>query len=239
MADKSSQLILDALSRAVADPEGVPLFSQKAAPGLFAASALARNVAQRCKDQELLRVVRTEARGKAVREVVAITPKGVDHLLSQRQPRQVLEDLVRAVEAREQQFGDWVAAARQTQASFEALRGVVVAVLQRMAAPEVDYRSAIFRCLTTWATANTAKDCPLPDLFRELQTAYPGLTIGTFHDELRRMHQDQCIWLHPWTGPLYDLPEPPLALLVGHEIAYYASPRANSPEPQACGGNPG
>ena len=28
-----------------------------------------------------------------------------------------------------------------------------------------------------------------------------------------------------WTGPLYAIPEPPLALLVGHEIAYYASPR--------------
>ena len=33
------------------------------------------------------------------------------------------------------------------------------------------------------------------------------------------------IYLHPWTGPLYDIPEPPYALLIGHEIAYYASIR--------------
>ena len=44
-------------------------------------------------------------------------------------------------------------------------------------------------------------------------------------DGLRKLHQQEQIYLHPWTGPLYDLPEPALALLVGHEVAYYASRR--------------
>jgi hypothetical protein len=228
LADKSSQLVLEALSRAALDPDGLPLFGQKAAPGLFAGGTLARNVAQRCKDQDLLRVVRTETRGKSVREVVTITPKGLDHLLNERQPRQVLEDLVRAVEARKQQLGDWIASARQTQASFDALRKVVGTVLERIAtpaAPALDCGPAIAQTLKTWAAGNAAEDCPLPHVFRELRTTHPTLTIGTFHDELRRLHQEQRLWLHPWTGPLYDLPEPPLALLVGHEIAYYASAR--------------
>ena len=53
----------------------------------------------------------------------------------------------------------------------------------------------------------------------------PGVTIGEFQDALRRLHDLGKIYLHPWTGPLYDIPEPSYALLVGHEIAYYASIR--------------
>ena len=39
------------------------------------------------------------------------------------------------------------------------------------------------------------------------------------------LHETSQVYLHPWTGPLYDIPEPPYALLVGHEVAYYASVR--------------
>jgi len=31
--------------------------------------------------------------------------------------------------------------------------------------------------------------------------------------------------LAPWTGPLYELPEPALALLIGHEVLYYVRPQ--------------
>ncbi len=44
------------------------------------------------------------------------------------------------------------------------------------------------------------------------------------------MHQAGRIYVHPWTGPLHELPEPAYALLVGHEIAYYASLRTGSHE---------
>ena len=69
------------------------------------------------------------------------------------------------------------------------------------------------------------RDCPLAELFRSLSTLEPAPTVGLFHDALRRLHADARIYLHPWTGPLYALPEPAVALLVGHEIAYYASLR--------------
>jgi hypothetical protein len=68
-------------------------------------------------------------------------------------------------------------------------------------------------------------DCPLPELYQKASEMVPGLTIGHFHDGLRQLHDRQQIYLHPWTGPLYDLPQPPYALLIGHEIAYYASRR--------------
>jgi hypothetical protein len=84
---------------------------------------------------------------------------------------------------------------------------------------------AIREHLAAWHEAGALSDCPLPELFRRLRFDSPRLTIGQFHDRLRRMHLDEQIYLHPWTGPLYALPEPAYALLVGHEIAYYASLR--------------
>ncbi len=65
----------------------------------------------------------------------------------------------------------------------------------------------------------------MPELYRQAQGRLPRLTIGQFHDVLRRLYNEGQVYLHPWTGPLYDLPEPPQALLVGHEVAYYASLR--------------
>jgi hypothetical protein len=84
---------------------------------------------------------------------------------------------------------------------------------------------AIAEHLSAWHEGGALGDCPLPELFRRLHADDAGLTIGLFHDRLRLMHQGARIYLHPWTGPLYVMPEPAHALLVGHEIAYYASLR--------------
>jgi hypothetical protein len=79
--------------------------------------------------------------------------------------------------------------------------------------------------LTSWQDSGAPEDCPLPELFRRITAAVPSVTIGEFHDELRQLHQAGRVYLHPWAGPLYDIPEPPFALLVGHGVAYYASLR--------------
>jgi hypothetical protein len=82
--------------------------------------------------------------------------------------------------------------------------------------------NATLECLQAWRDAG---DCPLPVLFKNVQAVCPGLSSGAFHDALRLLSDRSAIHLHPWTGPLYELPEPTLALLSGHEIAYYASVR--------------
>ena len=66
----------------------------------------------------------------------------------------------------------------------------------------------------------------MPELYRQARQSSPRLSIGHFHDGLRQLHEREQIYLHPWSGPLYEIPEPQYALLVGHEIAYYTSPRA-------------
>jgi hypothetical protein len=87
-----------------------------------------------------------------------------------------------------------------------------------------DLAGAVLTHLADWAASAAAgQDCPLPELYRALTPRETPPTIGEFHDCLRRLHAARRVYLHPWTGPLYALPEPALALLVGHEVAYYAS----------------
>src|SRR5262249_11106569 len=154
-------------------------------------------------------------------------------LLSQLSPKQVLEDLVRTLEARQVQVSELVAAARQWQQGLEALQAMVKKVLEQVphAVPRAvgpahsangteRWIADAIAFLTDWQNAGKSSDCPLPDLYRRAQQSTPGLTIGNFHDGLRRLHDQEKVYLHPWTGPMYEIPEPPYALLIGHEIVY-------------------
>jgi hypothetical protein len=276
VADKHTQLVLDALSRAAAEPAGTPLFGTRSDPGLFPATAAARPAARKALDDGLLRVVGTEAKGKATRELCAATEAGLRYLLDQVSPKQVLEDFVRALERREGQVSDLVAAAGRMAETLDGLKAAVavvlpqvqaarisfppnppapfpgreggeilhpsplrggagggvnhmtgVATLEAPAVPDLDeLAGAVLARLTDWsASAGAGQDCPLPELYKSLTTREVPPTIGVFHDCLRQLHADHKVYLHPWTGPLYALPEPAYALLVGHNVAYYASTR--------------
>jgi hypothetical protein len=240
LADKTTQLMLEALHRAAASPEGLPLHGGKTGPGLFPTTGPARLAAQRCKDEDYLRVVRAEPRGKGPAEVCTLTEKGLAFLLAQASPKQVLEDLVRALELRHGQVAEFVTVVRQWQAGLDAFRGVAEKALLHLHQPGANgtagpplaesgadaWPAEALAYLAQRQTAGASEDCPLPELFRQVQRAAPSLTIGQFHDGLRRLQEGGQVYLHPWTGPLYDLPEPAFALLVGHEIAYYASLRS-------------
>lgn len=250
MADKSTRLIRDALCRAAAEPGGYALVAGKSEPGLFPATTSAKAVAERCKADGYLQVVRTESKGKLSREICVLTDKGRHFLTRQANPREVLEDFVRLLEIRQADADVLAESARAMNDSLKGLRSVVEQVLPRLAdspastngvhmngtaallTPPSKSSSAadgliaeVKSKLAEWhAAAGASEDCPLPELYRRLETA--GRTsIGQFHDGLRQLHDEQMIYLHPWTGPLYALPEPAFALLVGHEIGYYASIR--------------
>jgi hypothetical protein len=239
LPDKSTLLILDGLSRALAEPASRPLFGNKAQPGLFAPTAAARLAADRCKQENWLRIDRTEKRGKVGIEICSITEKGLAFLLSQVSPRPILEQLVRSLDAHQQQVGTLIAAVHEVQSSIEQLRAKAETVLQKMtsppngavghagngAPPSTMWTDAILDYLNHWQTAHATEDCSLPELYRHAQSAWPDLTIGAFHDGLRRLHEQALIFFHPWTGPLHEIPEPALALLAGHQVAYYASRR--------------
>lgn len=251
MADKLTPLILDALARAVATPDGSPLFASKSVPGLFPAVAAAKPAAHKCIQEGLIRMVRTDGQGKQLREYYAGTPSGLKFLVEQSSPKQVLDDFVRLLEERRDEVADLLATAGRMAAGIEGMKAAVTAVLPKVVngtgnavtgcpapahpvttfpVPEpvstTELCELILTRLRDWASsAGVPRDCPLTELFYSLSTLDPAPTVGQFHDALRQLHADSRVYLHPWTGPLYALPEPAVALLVGHEVAFYASLR--------------
>jgi hypothetical protein len=61
----------------------------------------------------------------------------------------------------------------------------------------------------------------LPQLLRFARSKQPALTVGQFHDVLRRLMAGGQIRLSPFTQAMYQLPEPECAMIVGREIMYY------------------
>ena len=240
MADKATQLILDALTRAATEPAGLPLHARKADPGLFPSTVLAKTAADRAKTEGLLEIVEA-----GQREIARLTDKGMQFLVSRASPRDVLRDFVRLLEERQAAVTEFARSANEMAASLSSMRAIAEAVLPRIenhtatngkmmngvlttprssSIPTTDHLIADIKArLSEWhAAADASQDCPLSDLYRRLESE---TTVGLFHDALRQLHEDSQVYLHPWTGPLYALPEPAFALMVGHEVAYYASIR--------------
>ena len=229
MADSIDALILSALTRAAAAPEGMPLYASKAAMGLFPATASGRTAAKRAIEEGLFSIVRD---GKPPRELAHVRPPGLDRLIAESNPKPVLDDFVRVLESREVQVNALIVAAREMNEQLAALKRIVAAMLPKVTTTKVREHNrfeplvvrprlteTILTRLEDWF-ATASEDCPLPVLFRDLTGP---TTVGEFHDCLRALHANGEIYLHPWTGPLYALPEPSLSLLVGHEVAYYTS----------------
>jgi hypothetical protein len=234
--DNSTQLVLDGLTRALAAPAGSPLHGGKSEPALFANTVAARRAAQQCKMAGWLETVRSEMNGKFAREICTITEQGIAYLLDQVSPKPILEEFVRAVETCGKQIAEALATAQRGQSALEALDGRLVTVLKRIPEPTLSptlpsangsdpWKSAALAFLAEWSRTRPNDDCPLPELYRHVKRSAPHLTIGQLHDGLRQLHDNGTIYLHPWTGPLSEIPEPAIALLVGHMIAYYASQR--------------
>jgi hypothetical protein len=217
VADKLTQQITDALSRAAAEPAGLPLFATKSEAGLFPATGKA--AAQKCLADRLLE----PKDGK----LHTLTELGWGYLLAAMNPKQVLEDFVRAIEQRQGEVSELLDTARNMAGSLQGLKDAVSRVLpqvvvNRIESPEpVRLADAILEQLQIWC-ASAGEDCSLSELYRRLK---PRPTLGEFHDALRTLHAAGSIYLHPWTGPLSELPDPACALLVGHGVAFYASQR--------------
>ena len=253
MADKSTRLILEALGRAATEPEGIALLGSKTDPGLFPATSVARTLADRCKQEGFLEVLRHEVQGKLSREICILTARGKKYLIEQSSSREILEDFLRVLESRQSEVAQLSSQVEHLVGSLKGMQGIIEESLTSASAanrnghspeggPSMNgtlhthsrtNASMIFDALiaeikgklSEWhAASETPQDCPLPDLYRRLEMTSP-VSIGQFHDALRQLHDDDLIYLHPWTGPLYALPEPPFALMVGHEIAFYASMR--------------
>lgn len=236
MAEPLSPLISQALERALTAPEGVPLLAGKLTAGLFPAVAAGKDAAREAQTAGLLRVVRTEGKGKSTVDICALTEKGLALLLEQSSPRPVLEALLQAIDGCQTRIDSWASAVADNRQTLEGLKTLAERVLQHLQKPEATLpawarnghahnpQQRIVDFLRSWQAAGKIGDCPLPELFNAIRAA-TKTSLGEFHDSLRLLHEQRTIYLHPWTGPLHELPHPSVSLLVGHEIGYYVSLR--------------
>jgi hypothetical protein len=247
--DSVTEVLLDALKLALAEPGEQRLFKSGKLGGLFAGRAGANGeAAARALREGLLDVVRTESKGKTTIEWVRITPRGVEFLHEQESPIQALRDLRTILQTNRDAVPLWLAEmqrelqglgdrlaeeAQRWTHRLDALSGQVETALRRAeaAGPELPdgpaadapWASAALAYLDHRRTGGATADCALPELFAALRDRYPDLSVTAFHDRLRRWHDRGALRLLPFTGPPSDIPEPEYALLDGARLLYYVT----------------
>ncbi len=77
--------------------------------------------------------------------------------------------------------------------------------------------------VTDWARVRTVGP-PFDEIMKHLRARHPSLTVGAFHDALRRLTSEHRLKLSGWSKTIHELPEPELALFVKHTVTYYAHP---------------
>ena len=154
-------------------------------------------------EEGYLRVLHRDSKGKSVQEFCGLTEKGLADVLHQASPKQVLEELVHTLQARQTLVAELVTAARQWETGLGALQAAVEKVLQQIQsssaavlpaatvgpAPSLNgsqtFMPDLLACLSQWQAAGAPGDCPLPELYRRVSPMAESLTIGYFHDNLR------------------------------------------------------
>lgn len=220
MADQQT-ILIKALSTALETSGSNALFNKKNAQGLFPLSAPGKLAAQTCIQLQWLKVL--EQSTKANTEIVQITPLGVGWLLGALKIESFLENAVILLEKAK----SCTSIKEDERLLYERMGKSINLILEKSESiPPSSFslnQQQIFLVLKEWAESGRVGDCQLSNLYRQLQKRCPQITLGLFHDALRELRHKKLVELHPWTGPLYEIPEPQLALMAGHEVAYYAS----------------
>jgi hypothetical protein len=249
MTDKVTETLVDALKLALAEPGEQPLFKSGKLPGLFASrSGVNAEAAERAFRDQLLKVVRSETKGKTTIDWVRITPRAREFLHEQESPLQALRDLQTILQTNREGIPLWLTemqqqlqalARRLTEEAerwthrLEALSGQVDAALRRAeaagpqlpdgAATDAPWAVDALAYLDHRRSSGAPGDCPLPELFEALHEKHPDLSVSAFHDGLRRLDDRRALRLLPFTGPPSDIQEPEYALLEGAALLYYIS----------------
>jgi hypothetical protein len=233
------QLALEALSRALIDPAPRVLFGSKAKLGIFDGAGQAlKQAAQLCLDRGWLEGSgQFEGKGKTRKELFRITTAAAQEAISKSEPVGLFKDALGYLEK-------IVGLKDKVEATLGALqkqREITQTLLERWQPPDwkrllenvarastappisaaADASHGLLTYLEDYQKKNPYGHCPLPELYHRSAEAR-GLTIGQFHDCLRRLVQEKKVRLHPFTGAAYQLQEEQFALLAGQEIKYYA-----------------
>lgn len=249
MADKTIEILLDALKNALAAPGEERLFRAGKLTGLFPGRiGICAEAAAKALRDGLLEITRTEAKGKSVIEWARLTPHGVEFLHDHESPVRALHELREVLKTTQAGLPSWVAEMRATltaqserlaeesrrfQTRLDALTQRVEEALRRLEAKgpnlppgitaEAPWASDSLSYLDHRRQTGANGHCPLPELFAALAANYSELSIGKFHDGLRRLQRERVLRLTPFAGAANDMPQPEYAILDGANVLYYAS----------------
>ncbi len=250
MADRTTEILLDALKQALAEPAEQRLYRSGKLAGLFPGrTGAGGEAAARALRDGLLEIVRTEAKGKTTVEWVRPTPCGVEFVREHESPIRALQELRVALEATQGSVPAWLADMRRDLEALstrlteeagrwthrlDALSARVEEALRRQeagppaaangTAAAAPWAVALLTYLDRRRETGVGGPCPLPELFAALRREHPDLSITAFHEGLRRLHDRRAVRLVPFAGPPAELPEPEYALLEWAAV-YYAVDR--------------
>jgi hypothetical protein len=245
--DPAVELLVAALRLALNAGGEHRLFRAGKLDGLFAGkTGIAGEMATRALEQGLLQRARIETKGKTEIEWVTLTPAGVEWLHAHESPIIALHELRGHLRASRNALPDWLAQMSQTLVNLQdritqeaaswnerllKMETQLEQTLRRLesalpiAPPEVlqvhPWTMDALNYLDRRRTAGAVQPCPFPELFSALLNAHPSISIGTFHDGLRRLHQRRAIELRPSEDPM-DMAQPEFALLEGDCVYYLA-----------------
>ncbi len=203
--------------------KGAALLQANASPELQAAMAAQRQAALR----EQLEADRAALR-REVLAALSAKPKGKTS-----DPAKVMDDLAKSVrqmadkleklESALRAGSDDALLARIDQA-FAALETKLTG--RPPASPPASTTAAawgdeVVRMAMEQRHRNPFQRLTLPQVFEQLRAKHPHLTLGQFHDGLRRLQDEKRIRLGPFTQALATLDDPRNALFLDREVKYY------------------
>jgi hypothetical protein len=244
--DRVTELLIETLARAVAEPSEHRLFRSGKLDGLFPGrTGVSAEAAEKALREGLVQRVRLETKGKTEIEWVAIAPAGIEFLHQQQSPVEALHGLRAVLRANQDALPLWLEEMRATLRQLEARLGADAdAARKRLAALEQRVSETLQRLeatspmvppdilqTTPWAidalnyldrrrNAGAAHDCALPELFSAVVANRPGLGLGEFHEGLRRLHRCRALRLRP-ARTTEEISRPEFALLEEAEVCYY------------------
>jgi hypothetical protein len=234
-------LAVEALLRAAADPRPLKLHGTKASPGIFLSSTPpAKSAAKRCLDSGWLESTGGfSGKGKTAKETYRVTAAGIDFALENAPEAKLLGDLLAAADGQQQTLRHLADALDLTRQAAEAQNKLLLELKRNKRAAagaeglvrgEIVAKSSdgawlqkIVDYVRVYRRDHPHRSCSFAELYRRV--AEPeGMTIGQFHDGLRRLSRERKISLEPWTGAMSDLEEDHLALVLAKETKFYADP---------------
>lgn len=84
-----------------------------------------------------------------------------------------------------------------------------------------DWSEDVVRLVVEQKQANPFQRLTLPQVYERLRARHTDLTLGEFHDGLRRLHRAQRIRLGPYTQALATIDDGQNALYLDREVKYY------------------